>query len=179
MFNYSIIDIAVGAPYDGLDGRGAVYIFNGGKKGLSQNYSQVNNWHNKRLKFDTNLNCDFFFQVIFASDFNDPGLKTFGWSLSGGMDMDRNGYSDLLVGAFQSDRAVYLQARPIVTLNSKMTLNPPKISLKDRPCLLPDGTRVTCFEVELCMKFDGQRVPDSMSKCLKLIYLLIFYSQQI
>lgn len=37
----SLADIAVGAPYDGKNGAGAVYIFNGGKTGLQTTASQV------------------------------------------------------------------------------------------------------------------------------------------
>ena len=40
-------------------------------------------------------------QVIYASTFNSQ-IRTFGWSLSGGMDMDNNDYPDLLVGAYDS-----------------------------------------------------------------------------
>jgi len=93
-------------------------------------------------------------------------MRTFGWSLSGGMDLDNNGYPDLLVGAYQSDRAVHLRARPIVNLEPRMTINPSKISLKDKQCILPDGTRVPCFDVELCLKFNGSRLPDHLSECL-------------
>lgn len=34
-------DFAVGAPYDGVDERGAVYIFHGSKTGVKETYSQV------------------------------------------------------------------------------------------------------------------------------------------
>ena len=36
-----MIDIAIGAPLDGIDGRGAVYIFNGGAQGISLIPNQV------------------------------------------------------------------------------------------------------------------------------------------
>jgi hypothetical protein len=48
-------------------------------------------------------------QRIDASDMHDSSLTTFGWSLSGGRDMDGNGYEDVLVGAYASDRAVLLR----------------------------------------------------------------------
>ena len=34
-------DVAVGAPYDGVDGRGAVYIFHGSARGVRAKYTQV------------------------------------------------------------------------------------------------------------------------------------------
>ena len=48
------------------------------------------------------------------------GLRTFGWSLSGGMDLDGNEYPDLLVGAYESAKAVYLKSSPVVHLKSEV-----------------------------------------------------------
>lgn len=70
-------DIAVGSPYEG---NGVVYIYMGDReKGL-------------------NTKPD---QVITAESL--PVLmKTFGYALSGGVDLDANGYPDLLVGAYEN-----------------------------------------------------------------------------
>ena len=73
-------DLAVGAPYEG---KGAVYIFHGGKKGIKETYSQR----------------------ISGSDLR-PSLKTFGHSLASGIDLDSNGDPDLTVGAYGSDAVV-------------------------------------------------------------------------
>lgn len=78
-------DFAVGAPYDGLHGRGAVYIFHGSKDGVLPKASQV----------------------IFAEDVIGSGyLNTFGFSLSGGIDLDGNMYPDLVVGAYDANKAL-------------------------------------------------------------------------
>jgi integrin alpha 7 len=70
-------DIAIGSPYEG---QGVVYIHMGDRKtGLL-------------LKPD---------QVILAEALP-MTLKTFGYSLSGGVDLDGNGYPDLLVGAYEN-----------------------------------------------------------------------------
>ena len=69
-------DLVVGAPYEG---RGAVYLYQGSSQGLRTKPSQV----------------------IHAEDVPGAPLNTFGYSLSGGLDMDLNNHSDVLVGAYQ------------------------------------------------------------------------------
>nr|CAD7400855.1 unnamed protein product [Timema poppensis] len=78
-------DFAVGAPYDGPNERGAVYIFHGSASGAMEKHSQI----------------------IFAEDIQ-ATLSTFGFSLSGGVDLDENEYPDIVVGAYESDTAVFL-----------------------------------------------------------------------
>jgi len=90
-------DLVVGAPYDGPDGHGAVYVFLGTVDGLKKAPAQV----------------------IFGRDI-DSSIRTFGWSLSGGMDLDNNEYPDLLIGAYESTNAVFLRSAPVVHLDSKV-----------------------------------------------------------
>lgn len=72
-------DIAVGSPYEG---NGVVYIHLGDrKKGLHTKPDQV-------------IEAESLPRV----------MKTFGYSLSGGVDLDANGYPDLLVGAYENVR---------------------------------------------------------------------------
>lgn len=78
-------DFAVGAPYDGPEGKGAVYIYHGSEKGPLLKPSQV----------------------IFAEDVAGSSfLSTFGFSLSGGIDLDGNMYPDLVVGAYEANKAL-------------------------------------------------------------------------
>lgn len=78
-------DFAVGAPYDGPNGRGAVYIYHGSKRGPLDKYSQV----------------------IFAEDVASSSfLSTFGFSISGGIDLDGNMYPDLVVGAYEANKVI-------------------------------------------------------------------------
>lgn len=78
-------DFAVGAPYDGPHGRGAVYIYHGSKEGPLAKASQV----------------------IYAEDVAGTGyLSTFGFSVSGGLDLDGNMYPDLAVGAYEANKAI-------------------------------------------------------------------------
>lgn len=77
-------DFAVGAPYDGPNGRGAVYIYHGSAEGPFAKPSQV----------------------VFAEDVIGTVMTTFGFSVSGGIDLDGNMYPDLVVGAYESNKAI-------------------------------------------------------------------------
>lgn len=50
----------------------------------------------------------------------DVPISTFGYSLSGGIDLDENGYPDLVVGAYEKDVVVLLRARPIIGLRTSV-----------------------------------------------------------
>ncbi|XP_064648554.1 integrin alpha-PS1-like isoform X2 [Lineus longissimus] len=120
-------DLAVGAPYEG---NGTVYIFNGGKDGINTEYSQR----------------------IPASSIQGPSdLKTFGYSLSGGQDMDHNGYPDLLVGAYESNHALLLRARPVVNIFSEFKTSPKMVNPKQETCAAG-----ICFKMELCFRFTAE-----------------------
>ena len=80
-------DLAIGAPYD-QEG-GSVFIYRGGPNGIDEKPSQI----------------------IRGQD-ADPSLKGFGYSLSGKVDLDGNGYPDLLVGAPDSGQTVYFRYGP-------------------------------------------------------------------
>lgn len=63
------IDFVVGAPYDGEDRQGAVYVYHGTADGVREQYTQR----------------------IFGRDVSSE-LRSFGFSLAGGRDIDRNDY---------------------------------------------------------------------------------------
>ncbi|KAK3912027.1 Integrin alpha-PS2, partial [Frankliniella fusca] len=134
-------DFAVGAPYDGARERGAVYIFHGSKDGVMEKPSQV----------------------IMAEDVNHQ-LSTFGFSLSGGHDLDNNEYPDLAVGAYESDSAVFFRSRPVVKMTGQVafSLDSKQISLDQRNCTLRDGTRVPCVPLNAYLKYGGVNVDDSI-----------------
>lgn len=70
-------DIAIGSPYEG---NGVVYIHMGDRNnGLKSKPDQI-------IKAESLPNV----------------MQTFGYSLSGGIDLDSNGYPDLLVGAYEN-----------------------------------------------------------------------------
>nr|CAD7462061.1 unnamed protein product [Timema tahoe] len=127
-------DFAVGAPYDGPNERGAVYIFHGSASGAMEKHSQI----------------------IFAEEIQ-ATLSTFGFSLSGGVDLDENEYPDIVVGAYESDTAVFLRSRPVVKLQALVTFTAEKnqISLKEQNCTLSDYNRVSCVSLDACLQYEG------------------------
>ncbi|XP_037295452.1 integrin alpha-PS2-like isoform X3 [Manduca sexta] len=130
-------DIAVGAPYGGQNGRGVVYIYHGSELGILEKYSQA----------------------ITAEEIS-PTLSTFGFSLSGGVDLDNNNYTDLAVGAYKSDSVVFLKSRPVVkvTADVKFMGDSKLISLTDKRCHLSNGTEVACAELMFCLTYTGVNV---------------------
>jgi len=62
------------------------------------------------------------FQTLYAERLRTNGvsLETFGYSLSGGLDLDQNGYPDLMIGAYDVDAVVLLRARPIINITTSV-----------------------------------------------------------
>ncbi|XP_076467548.1 integrin alpha-PS1-like [Babylonia areolata] len=140
-------DFAVGAPYEG---NGAVYIYHGSKTGV----------------------VDMYAQRITASDVPVAGkLTSFGYSLSGGMDLDANGYPDLLVGSYESGIISLLRSRPIIRLQPEITTNPKKLDLSTTQYCAKDGTKQHCAELELCLTFSA-KPEESFNTDLDVEYVL-------
>ncbi|OAD60277.1 Integrin alpha-PS2 [Eufriesea mexicana] len=130
-------DFVVGAPYGGLRGHGAVYIYNGSPTGVQEKYSQV----------------------IYAENLDVP-METFGFSVAGGLDLEGNNYPDLVVGAYESGTAAFFRSRPVIQVDSYVSfdLESKLISLDDRNCTLSDRSRVTCLPLRACFKYTGEGV---------------------
>ncbi|KAL8610113.1 hypothetical protein ACOMHN_024579 [Nucella lapillus] len=133
-------DIAVGAPFGGEDGRGAVFVYHGSIKGIITQVSQI----------------------VEAKDV-DPGLSIFGSALSGSWDQDGNLYPDLIVGAYGSDKAVFLKTRPVVKVYASLRIEPSDINLEEKLCTLKRDIRVPCMQVYSCLEYDGVGVPDELN----------------
>ncbi|XP_052426948.1 integrin alpha-3b [Carassius gibelio] len=113
-------DFAVGAPFHDS---GKVYLWMGSKSGISKEPSQV----------------------IEGKSLGPSGFQTFGYSLSGGMDMDGNDYPDILVGSMD-DRIALLRARPVIHLSKNFTVEP-KIVI---PSQCVDSW---CIKVTVCFSY--------------------------
>lgn len=147
-------DIAIGAPYEK---KGTVYIYLGSKNGIITVPSQV----------------------IHADDMPEP-LLTFGYSLSGGIDMDQNGYADLLVGAYENDAVALLRSKKIIDITTYIRylkrdgiyqdkiepIDPNKLGCPEDP-----DSNHTCFSFEACCKTESLVKEEDMQN-LKLNYFI-------
>lgn len=133
-------DIAVGAPFDGL---GKVYIYHSSSRGLLRQPQQVVDGEKLGL----------------------PGLATFGYSLSGRMDVDENFYPDLLVGSL-SDRIVLLRARPVINILHRTFVALPSV-LDPALC-----TATSCVQVELCFAYNQSAGNPNYRRNITLAYTL-------
>ncbi|XP_057707526.1 integrin alpha-V isoform X2 [Corythoichthys intestinalis] len=135
-------DVAISAPYGGPRHLGRVYIHNGGPQGPSPAPSQV-------------------LEGKWASSYMPA---SFGYSMAGNTDIDRNGYPDLLVGAFGADRAVLYRARPVIGVNATLDVAPQIVNPEEKSCTLPgSGASVSCFKVKYCLKAGGRGAPASLT----------------
>ncbi|NXS33471.1 ITA3 protein, partial [Pomatostomus ruficeps] len=133
-------DIAVGAPFEGP---GKVYIYHSSAEGLRDRPRQV----------------------ISGSDLGPTEIKTFGYSLSGGLDMDGNSYPDLLVGSL-SERIVLLRARPVINILDKtFTVTPGKVD--PAQC-----TPRSCMTVTLCFSYNQSAGDPGYKERITLQYTL-------
>lgn len=141
-------DLAVGAPYED---DGVVYIYLGSKDGLVSKPSQI----------------------ISATDLGllSSPIKTFGSSLSGGIDLDNNTYPDLLIGAYASSAAVALLARPITNIKTEVQSTELRnIDPASGGCRSDPETNLTCFSIKACCSIEPyESVP---IKTLDLVYTI-------
>ncbi|XP_062993445.1 integrin alpha-3 [Elgaria multicarinata webbii] len=132
-------DIAIGAPFEGA---GKVYIYHSGVGGLIDKPRQI----------------------ISGEDIG-PGIKTFGYSFSGGMDVDGNSYPDLLVGTL-SENIVLLRTRPVINILNKTFAVTPK-TLDPAKC-----TQDSCIKVQFCFSYSQSAGDPKYKETINLNYVV-------
>ncbi|CAL9688874.1 unnamed protein product [Knipowitschia caucasica] len=132
-------DFAVGAPNHD-DGIGSVYIYHGSAAGLKSKKAA---------------------QILSGKPL---GMKMFGYSLAGNMDLDKNSYPDLAVGSLSDAITVY-RARPVISIDKTITFTPKEIDLTQKNC---NGK--FCLDVEACFTYTAN--PPSYSPNLVVSYSL-------
>ncbi|XP_067022704.1 integrin alpha-9-like isoform X2 [Acropora muricata] len=125
-------DVAIGAPMEGEDGSGAVYIYHGSRNGIKLPYSQK-----------------------IVGSLIQSGIKMFGISVAGNVDVDKNGYPDIVVGAYASNKAVLIRTKSVVSVTIATTLSEEQITVEgnDSTCDL-NGKRYKCVNVTVNLKYE-------------------------
>ncbi|KAG6456594.1 integrin alpha-PS1 isoform X2 [Manduca sexta] len=141
-------DIAIGSPYEG---NGVVYIYMGDREnGLNTKPDQV-------IPAEALPNV----------------FRTFGYSLSGGVDLDGNGYPDLLVGAYENSSVALLRTRPIIDI--KTSTRPSNTIINIDPsvygCEKDPTSNYTCFHFQACCIIQSL-VKSTQASALKLNYVI-------
>ncbi|XP_044535295.1 integrin alpha-7 isoform X6 [Gracilinanus agilis] len=131
-------DIAVGAPFDG---QGKVFIYHGSSLGVVPKPAQV-------LEGEA------------------VGIQSFGYSLSGALDVDGNAYPDLLVGSL-ADTVALFRSHPVLHVSHDISISPRAIDLELPNCA--DGHMV-CVDLRVCFSYIAN--PRSYNPSVGLNYVL-------
>ncbi|XP_056307282.1 integrin alpha-11 [Danio aesculapii] len=117
-------ELVVGAPLED-NHRGAIYLFYGQKNSIQTKYKQ-------RIS-----------GIELA-----PGLRYFGRSVHGMMDLNGDGLIDLSVGSFGA--AVLLWSRSVVRVGISVHFEPSKINVFNKDCIR-GGREVSCMLATVCL----------------------------
>jgi len=125
-------DLAVGAP---LEGAGVVYIFRGSENGIPSQYSQ---------------------RITAADVSRAVGLTSFGHTFghTPNLDLDRNTYPDLIVGAYSAETVVVLRSKPVINVAASLTSDTEMINPDNTLC--NDGQPNNCFQLKVCLGFSAE-----------------------
>ncbi|XP_067843797.1 integrin alpha-V [Heptranchias perlo] len=139
-------DVAIGVPYAGENHKGLVYIYNGKSSGLNPHPSQTleGQWASDRMP------------------------ASFGYTMHGAVDIDANGYPDLIVGAFGVDKAVVYRARPVIHVNASLEISPSLLNPENKSCTLKENVMVSCFTVTFCLSAYGIKATEFLDFNLEL-----------
>ena len=125
-------DVAISAPYGDV---GIVYVHLGSPNGLRLTPAQV----------------------IRATDILSLSPLGFGAALAANVDVDGNGYSDMVVGSYLSETVVLIRSRPVVSILGELTTEPAVISYAPddsrHACLDRRGRVFSCLKLTLCFRY--------------------------
>ncbi|KAM3878043.1 integrin alpha-5-like [Diretmus argenteus] len=136
-------DVAIGCPYGGDDQQGLVLIYNGHAEGLKDTPTQTLSGQWASSSFPA----------------------SFGFAIRGNVDLDQNGYPDLIVGAFGVDKAVLYRARPIVNASASLTVQPTMFNPEEKTCEVSNGNGtifVSCVSICFCLLANGKHLPSHL-----------------
>ncbi|OCT64587.1 integrin alpha-M [Xenopus laevis] len=139
-------DLAIGAPFEDQN-QGAVYIFPGQSGGFRDSYLQ-------RISSS---------QVY-------GGLMFFGRSLSGKLDMTKDGLPDLTIGS--EGRVLILRSRPVLGVSVAMRFTPSNIRLPFFECPNPTE-KGAAAKITVCMTTSKRSTGDNGEVSALLTYTLL------
>ena len=92
-----------------------------------------------------------------------PNSKAFGYSLSGGLDIDSNGYADVSIGDLSGNHVTTFRSSPLVTVTIEFQDLKTLLDIAgdaDRRCPLALGGSVNllCFNVIPCFYYESNEV---------------------
>ncbi|RNA01315.1 Integrin alpha pat [Brachionus plicatilis] len=128
---------AIAAPYDGEDSSGI-------KRIRDESESEIT-W--LLIKKDHVYSIE---MIIKGSDY---GLKTFGFSLSGGLDLDGNEYPDLIVGAYKSNSVAYIRTKSVIKTIIITQTNPRVIDFDSEENYCDTNRTQFCVQFEYCVEY--------------------------
>nr|XP_033802845.1 integrin alpha-L [Geotrypetes seraphini] len=131
-----LMDVAIGAPLESEE-RGTVYIFNGKASGIHQEFSQ---------------------RIV-----GSHGIKFFGQSIHGIMDLTGDKLTDLVVGAL--GKVLVLRSRPIMNVSACLEFEPPELLLQNFECQGTTGSRSN-FGTNLTLCFNTSKVTSAFQDLL-------------
>ena len=112
--------------------------------------------------------------------------KAFGYSLSGGLDIDSNGYADLTIGDLSGSHVTTFRSSPLVTVIMEFRELRTLLDIggdTDRLCPQTVGgdLNLLCFNVTPCFYHESNEVNDFGERTKErrisvLLYLTYFYS---
>ncbi|XP_053373232.1 integrin alpha-4-like isoform X2 [Mercenaria mercenaria] len=141
-------DVAIGAPYEEGE-TGAVYIYNGCNCILRDKFSQRISGRNI-----------------------DPGIRALGWSIYGNEDIDGNSFVDLAVGAYASDTVAILRTRPVVKVDTKITISPNLIPLNATLLNCSVDVKILCFHVYVHFQYETVGPRKKYVKAVSLLWAM-------
>ncbi|RDD42681.1 Integrin alpha-3 [Trichoplax sp. H2] len=140
-------DVAIGAPFDGNNKTGVVYIYRGdGNLGLKRSFSQA----------------------IDAASFANMKLNGFGIAVSGKIDVDKNGYPDVAVGSYESDTVLVFRARPKLSINTTFIVSQQIIKRNESKSCVYQGNKHACVNATLCFSYRSKSIQSSWNLNVEL-----------
>lgn len=111
--------------------------------------------------------------LVYSQTLAREGIKTMGYALSGGIDMDENGYPDLAVGAYDSDKVILFQTRPIIDININVSGTELRnINATISGCKDFRSHNNTCFSFKSCFEISNKIKDSKLGNGFAVIYNL-------